>query len=156
VITDIAPESLRVYPMDQAWPVVTPFRAATGVAALVALLGVFAIPRGNSVQAPREPSRFDEAIADASIYAPTKKGDMAVRVIEIAKPDLQQASFDPRPVKTERVTPETPAQMPPIVRVEDDAKPVRRRYAERSRGRDVCASHGLRKVTIGKRWRCKK
>jgi len=141
-------------------PLVTPFRAATGITALLALLAVYAVPRGQSVQPPREPSRFDNAMADTAIFVTTTpKSDMETpaRVIDMGKPvGVTQASFDPRTVKTERVLPTTPAAMPPAVRVEEEGevKPARRRLADRG---DVCTRHGMRKVMMGKyRWRCRR
>jgi hypothetical protein len=50
-----------------------------------------------------------------------------------------------------------PVKMPAVVMVqtEDDDKPISRR---KHRSRDVCAKHGMHKVTIrgGRSWRCRK
>jgi len=141
-------------------PLLTPFRVVTSITALTALLAVYAIPRGQSVQPPREPSRFDNAMADTAIFVTTTpKSDMETpaRVIDMGKPvGVTQASFDPRPVKTERVVPEPPAKVAAL-RVEEEEGEVRPARRTRSRGGDVCSRHGMRKVMVGQyRWRCRR
>jgi hypothetical protein len=168
-LTSMAPESLRLNWVERpraprapraprVWPVVTPFRVIAGGTCMFALAMVFASPRGQSVQPPRAPpTKFDQTWEDAAVGAAARKSDLqpTVRTIQIVKPEFQQASFDAKPVKTERMMPETPAKMPPLVRVEavDEVRP-RRRFAERG---DVCSRHGMRKAMVGKyRWRCRK
>ena len=96
------------------------------------------------IPAPPEPkaeTRFDETWSET------------VRVIGLGKAD--RLTMESKPVVTERIV-AVPAALnvPPVAMpVEADKPAVRRR---RHVAVDVCTRHGLRKVTYGKRWRCRK
>jgi hypothetical protein len=119
---------------------------ALAAAALVALGSTLAITRIPSRAAPIAAAvaeeRFDAAWRDVIVPVTLKKADM------------EKSAFVDAPAKvtTERITPGAPASVPPVVVMADEDKPAirRRRYV------DVCARHGLRKITHGKRWRCRK
>lgn len=134
-----------------------------GVAALAALVVVFAIQRVPSAERIEVPKPTLQDRLDS--VEPMKKQDRIIRAVPIVR--------EPTPVKTERIALETPPPaptvapppviMPPVVPQEDDPPPARRkreRHASMasSRGGDVCTRHHMRKVVTrgGKSWRCRR
>jgi hypothetical protein len=119
---------------------------ALAAAALVSLGSTLAITRIPSRVAPIAAAvaeeRFDAAWRDVMVPVTLKKADM------------EKSAFVDAPAKvtTERISPGAPASVPPVVVMVDEDKPAirRRRYV------DVCTRHGLRKITHGRRWRCRK
>ena len=115
---------------------------ALAAAALVSLGSTLAITRIPSRAAAVAEERFDAAWRDVMVPVTLKKADM------------EKSAFVDAPAKvvTERISPGAPASVPPVVVMADEDKPAirRRRYV------DVCTRHGLRKITHGKRWRCRK
>lgn len=137
----------------------TPAKALCGGAAIFSLMAVFAIQRlpGEPAAPTVEEDRFDAAWADAFQTAVAKKQDR-IRQIEMVSTD------DPKPVRTERVMPDVPAAMPPVMVQEEElpaAKPHRHhriRTASADTGSNVCTRHKMHKVVTrgGKSWRCKR
>jgi hypothetical protein len=80
---------------------------------------------------------------------PAKKQDRLMPPRDFGIEALRSAMStpDPRPV-----TVQTETILPPVVQVQ--ARPTK--VASVKRVTDVCQRHGMRKVTIGKRWRCKR
>jgi hypothetical protein len=115
---------------------------ALAAAALVSLGSTLAITRIPSRAAAVAEERFDAAWRDVMVPVTLKKADM------------EKSAFVDAPAKvvTERISPGAPASVPPVVVMADEDKPAirRRRYV------DVCARHGMHKVTHGRRWRCRK
>ena len=121
------------------------FQAALAGAGCFVAVVVVAIAR---IPIPVDPivieaSRFDTAWTDFN-QSTVKKTD---RIIPLT------AS---KAVVTERIIPDAPVGVPSVIAPAEADKPVvqhRRRIEKR---RDTCARHGMRKVQIGKRWRCRK
>jgi hypothetical protein len=111
-------------------------KLALGGAAAMSLLLVFFASR----DAPKPASKFDDAFSETN-PAILKKSD---RIIPLSKP-----------IVTERVIPDPPESVPPVV---ERPKPVPREDTEKRRRHvsNVCERHGMRKVTIGRRWRCRR
>jgi hypothetical protein len=68
----------------------------------------------------------------------------------------------PRVVPVERVVPDAPAKVPPVLLIDEDAErpaaPRKKRSLERrAEVSNVCTRHGKKKVEIngGKSWRCR-
>jgi len=136
------------------------------MAAMFALLATFAIQRipgaeRITVEPPEVPSeRFDAAWADAFQTAVLRKTDpLQVRKIDMTAATLEQ----PKPVVTERIMPDAPAKVPPVLVVQEaDEQPAARRRHHRIRTAsvesNVCTRHGMHKQVTrgGKSWRCKR
>ena len=137
-----------------------------GGAAIFALMMVFAIQRlpGETIPPPapvpvQAEARFDAAWSDSFQTAVAKKQDK-VRQIEMA------VATDPKLIPTERIMPDAPAKVPPVVLVkEEEERPaVRHRRHHRIRvasvdtESNVCVRHKMHKVYTrgGKSWRCRK
>jgi hypothetical protein len=140
------------------------FKIALGGACALALVMTFALGR-STPPAPvvaADPPGFDETWNDSVKIVELKTADMknTYRQIDMAK--AADASSLPRSVASERVMPDAPAKMPPVVRVHDadDERPAVKRKRERhaSVERNVCTRHHMRKIEIngGKSWRCKR
>lgn len=129
---------------------------------MLALLMVFAIQRVPSaerivVEKPTPEAQFDSAWADNFQTAVAQKQDRGpVRKIELDR----VATNEPTPVVTERISPDVPAKVPPVVLTSDEedrpAARHRRRYAESES--NVCTRHHMRKVVThgGRSWRCRR
>ena len=126
----------------------TPAKIVAGFTGMMSLLMVFAMTRGSepksssvTAEAVASDERFDAAWIDTMKPLTLKKADME---------RVKAAATDPRPVATERILVEQPSTIPPVVMVE------KHRHHERAAVSDVCVRHKLRKVTMGKKWRCRK
>ena len=111
---------------------------ALGAAALslVFILTVQRLPGAEPVQ-----PRFEAAWQDSFEPAILKKSDRLV-------------STEPRSVVAERVMPDTPVKLPPVLAPwSPKPKAVHRRHAKT----DICSRHHRRKVITnnGKSWRCR-
>lgn len=117
----------------------TPFKIAMAMAAMIALLDVFALQR-----IPIDPP-IVVAVAAEPDEIPLKKTDR-LTVATASKPVADA---------TRTYAPEAPASMPPVLLVSDDDKPAPRH--RRQQAGDLCTKHHMHKVWInGNRWRCRK
>jgi hypothetical protein len=126
----------------------TPVKIGLGFIGMFVLLITFAmsrIPEGvvDVVETPRQ-DQFDTAWLDVMKPLALKKGDL----------ERQRVVDEPKVVATVPVpvdaVEEEPAQVPPTVRKTKAVPVVNHRHS------DICQRHNMRKVTIGKRWRCRK
>lgn len=113
-------------------------------------------------------TKYDGLIAIASVaigggiawltYSPAPKVEAPIPVKEVRVVELRQDTFNQRwtfqtPLPTIMVRTERVASAPEVIEEKPAAEPVRVRRTIR---RDICARHNMRKVQIGKRWRCKR
>ena len=120
----------------------------------MALAMVFAIQRWPTEKRidVAKPTLSEEIVAAAQTSVVEKRAD---RIISLT-------ATEPKPIATERVRPDAPASVPPVITVEETPKPSetrRRRHSTASReGSDICSRHGMRKVETrgGKSWRCRR
>ena len=131
-----------------------------GGAALLALAVTFAIGRSPPppVVADAEPVRFDDTWIDATKTVELKNADVknSIRQIELGK--VTELSTLPKTVAAERVVPDAPAKMPPVIPLNDQPAAQRPRHAEaRSEESNLCTRHKMHKVWVSKyKWRCRK
>jgi hypothetical protein len=95
-------------------------------------------------------------VAEPIVVPPPNKFDLAhndtVRVVPLKKADLERPVETPKPVVIERVAALAPVAIP-------DPPPLPLRTTRRSRrdtSGNVCARHNMRKVVIGRSWRCRR
>jgi hypothetical protein len=136
------------------------FRIALGGAAALALVVTFAVGRSSPpVVAAEAAPHFEETWIDAAKSVELKTADVknSIRQIDLGK--VAEPSSLPKPVANERIVPNAPAKMPPVVRVDDEPAARRPRRAERhaSEGNNLCTRHKRHKVWVSKyRWRCRR
>ena len=155
-----APRSTKPSDLLKTPPLLTPVKilGAVAMAALILTFAIQRIPGAERIEVPKptiKEAQFDAAWADNFQTAVAKKQDR-VRQIDMGNPVV--ASTESKPVVTERIVPEAPSSVPPVVMTQED-KPAsrgRRRYAESGES-NVCTRHHLRKVVTrgGKSWRCR-
>jgi hypothetical protein len=138
------------------------FKIALGGAGALALVITFALGRSPApVVAATEPSRFEDSWNDSVkvVELTSAAAKNSMRQIDMGR--VADSSPLPGSVTTERVVPDAPAKMPPVVRIHDadDEKPAARRKRQRhaSVERNICTRHGKRKVEThgGRSWRCR-
>ncbi|HET9538085.1 MAG TPA: hypothetical protein VFP43_22520 [Mesorhizobium sp.] len=125
-------------------------KIALGGACALALVMTFAIGRTTPPPAPvvaADPPGFAETWNDSVKVVELKTADMkhAYRQIDLSKT---------QEITTERITPDAPAKVPPIIPHITVAKvqPV-----ESKPERNICTRHRMQKVWVSKyKWRCKK
>ncbi|MGY3615714.1 hypothetical protein [Bradyrhizobium sp. USDA 10063] len=128
----------------------TRLKLALTVMAALALAATWAAGRSSMpavADVPKE-AGFDDTWREAAVTVALKSASLR--------------NADPKPVATLRIAPEAPVSTPPVIAAPvvaaapiEAKAPRRRRHIAR---RDVCARHGLRKVSIrgGRSWRCRR
>jgi len=112
---------------------------------LATTLGLATMTKPEPITEPTPEERFDDSWNDVLKVVALNKANM----LKVA------ATTDPKPVVTERILPpsDTPAIVPPMIVLSPPSKRSRRHVVAPTK--DICARHNLRKVTVGKRWRCR-
>jgi hypothetical protein len=136
------------------WFMIAPIKIACALAAVLALLFVFAGQRGSTERLKlNEEPKLDDRWANDFETAVLKKTDQIIRQIDTTKTAV--ASPEPATVATERVLPDAPGKMPPVVLVDREERPAAHKLA--SAERNICTRHKMQKVWVSKySWRCKK
>jgi hypothetical protein len=127
-------------------------KIAFGGAAALALVITVAIGRSTLPVTGAPPAaaeaKTDERWANDFETAVLKKTDR-FRQIDTTKTAV--ASPEPATVATERILPDAPGKMPPVVLVDREEKPAARAES------NVCTKHKMHKVWVSKySWRCRK
>ena len=78
-----------------------------------------------------------------------------MKVTELKKADLLRTlATTPKPVVTERISPDPPVSVPPVAAPSDEEdKPL---VVKRRRHVDICRGKGKRYTKGGKSWRCRR
>ena len=132
----------------------TPLKLLLIAAAMVALLMTFATRRIS------EPSNPIALAAEPELVRVLKKSDRElIRNVALAR--LTYAAESKPAVDAVRIAPapdDAPVSMPPVLLVQDEDKPLASRHRRQHAKPDsnVCTRHHLRKVTIGRSWRCRR
>jgi hypothetical protein len=130
------------------------YKIGLGGAAVMALAITFAIGR-TSPAAPVDPYANDFTNPITQQWA--DRFEAAVR----EKYNIAAAQDLPRVVPVERIVPDAPAKVPPVLLIDEDAErpaaPRKKRSLERRAEVNICTRHGKKKVEIngGKSWRCR-
>ena len=113
------------------------------MSAIFALLFIFATHRIVPEPTSAREAQFDESWEDVMQVFPLAKKTDPLRTI----------ATESKPVVTERIVPDAPAKVPPVLALPEEDKPVvkRRRHA-----RDVCRGKGKRYTHGGRSWRCRR
>lgn len=126
---------------------------ALGSAAVIAFSVVLAIFAPRPSQAPIVAAPII-IVPKSIVRVPLPSMDEPLRQIGIAA--LRSALRDnlaPRVVKTEAITPDQPPQQQVIPDVLPTPRP---QVQSQPQERDICQRHNMRKVYIGRTWRCRK
>ena len=124
------------------------FRIGLGGACALALVVTFAVGRSEPpVVAATDQPAFNE------MWLGDVKG-MELRNADVRSRMQIAAAEPPKFISTERIAPDAPVSVPPIVMLVKD-KPTAK-HGRHVKKRDICERHGKRKVKSGRYgWRCR-
>jgi len=129
----------------------TPVKIGLGFIGMFVLLITFALTRTPdnirvSVASSQE-NQFDDAWTDIMKPLALKKGDLERQRVAVPEPKV---------VATVPVPVDAVEESEPIAPALTVGKKVKAMPAKQRGHSDICQRHNMRKVTIGKRWRCRK